>query len=51
LESALRAGLRKDGKGILFPVSRGISRAEKPGRAAAEFRDEIINIKRKMSQG
>lgn len=51
LESALRAGLRRDGKGILFPVSRGISRAEKPGRAAAEFRDEIINIKRKMSQG
>ena len=49
MESALRAGLRRDGKGILIPVSRGISRAEKPGLAAAEFRDEIINIKRKMS--
>ncbi len=45
LESALKAGLRKDGKGILLPVSRGISRAENPGRAAAELRDEIVNIK------
>ncbi|MCA2000843.1 MAG: orotidine-5'-phosphate decarboxylase [Chloroflexi bacterium] len=51
LEAALRAGLRKDGKGILLPVSRGISRAEKPGRAAAEFRDEILRIKRKLNQG
>jgi len=50
LESALRAGLRKDGRGILLPVSRGISRAEKPGRAAAEFRDEILRIKRELSQ-
>ncbi len=47
LESALKAGLRKDGKGILIPVSRAISRADKPGRAAAELRDEILNIKRK----
>jgi uridine monophosphate synthetase len=45
LESALKAGLRKDGKGILLPVSRAISRAENPGRAAAELRDEIVNIK------
>jgi orotidine 5'-phosphate decarboxylase subfamily 2 len=45
LESALKAGLRKDGKGILIPVSRGISRAEKPGRAAAELRDSILEIK------
>jgi uridine monophosphate synthetase len=51
LEAALRAGLRKDGKGILLPVSRGISRAEKPGRAAAEFRDEILRIKRELNQG
>lgn len=48
LEAALRAGLRKDGKGILLPVSRGISRAEKPGLAAAEFRDEILRIKREL---
>jgi uridine monophosphate synthetase len=48
LESALKAGLRKDGKGILLPVSRGISRAEKPGLAAAELRDQIVNIKRAL---
>jgi uridine monophosphate synthetase len=40
LEVALKAGLRKDGKGMLIPVSRGISRAES-GLAAAELRDEI----------
>lgn len=51
LESALKAGLRKDGKGILLPVSRGISRAEKPAKAAAEFRDEILRIKRELNQG
>lgn len=45
LESALRAGLRKDGRGMLIPISRGISRAESPAKAAAEFRDAIINIK------
>jgi uridine monophosphate synthetase len=46
LESALRAGLRKDGKGMLINVSRSIARAEKPGVAAAELRDEILSIRR-----
>ena len=50
LESALRAGLRKDGKGILIPISRGISRVENPAKAAAEIRDEIVNIRYKLSQ-
>jgi uridine monophosphate synthetase len=45
LEAALRAGLRKDGKGLLLPVSRSIARAEKPGLAAAELRDEILGIR------
>jgi uridine monophosphate synthetase len=45
LESALKAGLRKDGKGVLIPVSRGIARAEKPGLAAAELRDQILLIR------
>jgi uridine monophosphate synthetase len=45
LESALKAGLRKDGKGMLIPVSRGIARAEKPGLAAAELRDQIIALR------
>jgi uridine monophosphate synthetase len=50
LEAALKAGLRKDGKGMLIPISRGISRAEKPGLAAAEIRDEILQIKRQMDR-
>jgi len=49
LEAALKAGLRKDGKGMLIPVSRGISRAEKPGLAAAEIRDEILHIKQNLT--
>jgi uridine monophosphate synthetase len=49
LESALRAGLRKDGKGMLINVSRSIARAEKPGLAAAELRDEILEIKRQIN--
>jgi uridine monophosphate synthetase len=51
LESALKAGLRKDGQGILIPVSRGISRTQNPGKAAAELRDQIVNIKRDLKQG
>ena len=50
LESALRAGLRKDGKGMLINVSRGISQAKNPRLAAAEFRDSILNILRNMHQ-
>jgi uridine monophosphate synthetase len=49
LEAALQAGLRKDGTGMLIPISRGISRAEKPGLAAAEIRDEILQIKAQIS--
>jgi uridine monophosphate synthetase len=45
LESALKAGLRKDGKGMLINVSRSIARAEKPGLAAAELRDEILTLR------
>ena len=50
LESALKASLRKDGKGILIPISRSISRAESPARAAAEIRDQIVNIKYELSK-
>jgi uridine monophosphate synthetase len=45
MEAALRAGLRADGKGLLVNVSRGISRAADPARAAADLRDEMINIR------
>lgn len=48
LELALKSGLRVDGKGMLIPISRGISRAENPKLAAAEIRDEILNIKRQL---
>ncbi len=48
LELALRSGLRADGKGLLLPVSRAIARAENPGKAAADLRDEIIRIKREI---
>lgn len=41
LETALRLGLRADGKGLLINISRGISRAENPGQAAAALRDQI----------
>lgn len=46
LETALKAGLRKDGKGMLLPISRGISRAENPALAAAQFRDAILEARR-----
>jgi uridine monophosphate synthetase len=45
MEAALKAGLRRDGKGMLLPVARGISRAADPALAAAKLRDEIINIR------
>jgi orotidine 5'-phosphate decarboxylase subfamily 2 len=44
LEKSLHYGLRVDGKGLLISISRGISRAEDPARAALEIRDAIINI-------
>ena len=50
LESALRAGLRKDGKGMLVPISRGISRAESPATAAAELRDQIVNVRVRLAK-
>lgn len=45
LELVLKSGLRNDGKGMLINVSRSIARAEKPGLAAAEMRDEILHIR------
>jgi uridine monophosphate synthetase len=45
LESALRAGLRADGKGMLVNVSRAISRAEDPRLEAARLRDAMLEIR------
>ncbi len=50
LESVLRAGLRADGSGMLIPISRGISRAKNPAKAAAEIRDEMIYIRRELQK-
>lgn len=41
LESALRAGLRTDRKGLLINVSRAIARAADPRNAAAQLRDTM----------
>ncbi|MBX3036445.1 MAG: orotidine-5'-phosphate decarboxylase [Anaerolineales bacterium] len=46
LESAMKVGLRKDGKGMLIPVSRAISRANNPAKAAADLRDEMLGFRR-----
>jgi uridine monophosphate synthetase len=45
LESALTAGLREDGKGVLINASRAISRSADPLKAAAELRDAMIEIR------
>jgi len=50
LETSLKAGLRADGKGMLINVSRSIAQAENPKLAAAELRDEIVNIKRDLNR-
>lgn len=48
LEDALGAGLRADGKGVLVPVSRGISRAQDPHAAAQELVDRINHVRNKI---
>jgi uridine monophosphate synthetase len=46
---ALKAGLRSDGLGMLIPVSRGISRAENPAKAAYKIRDTINHERQAFS--
>ncbi|NUM48985.1 MAG: orotidine-5'-phosphate decarboxylase [Anaerolineales bacterium] len=43
LDAALRAGLRRDGLGMLIPVSRALSRADNPRNAARDLRDEMVH--------
>jgi uridine monophosphate synthetase len=50
LELALKSGLRTDGKGMLISVSRSVARADKPSVAAAELRDQILNIKMQLNR-
>jgi uridine monophosphate synthetase len=51
LELALKSGLRADGKGMLIPISRAISRAESPAKAAAELRDAMLEIRHALHNG
>ncbi len=46
LETALRAGLRADGQGLLVNVSRAISRSADPAKAAAELRDQMLAVRK-----
>ncbi len=41
LQAAVRAGIREDGSGLLVPVSRRISRADQPRKAASAIRESI----------
>ncbi len=50
LESAMRAGLRHDGRGMLINVSRSIARANNPKLAAAELRDQILSVQNKLGK-
>jgi uridine monophosphate synthetase len=50
LETALTAGLRPDGMGMLIPISRGISRTENWKLAAAEYRDAIQAVRLNLSR-
>jgi uridine monophosphate synthetase len=50
LRLALQAGLRADGLGMLIPVSRLLSRAADPRRAARDLRDQI-NCERTVGMG
>jgi uridine monophosphate synthetase len=50
LEAALDAGLRQDGSGMLINVSRSISRADDPGKAAVEMKGEINTLRQRVRQ-
>ena len=50
LEHVVKSGLRKDGKGILLPMSRTISQSDNPRQRAAEIRDEILVIRDRISR-
>jgi uridine monophosphate synthetase len=45
LEAALQSGLRRDGLGILIPVSRGVSQAADPHQAAQNLCNQISRVR------
>jgi uridine monophosphate synthetase len=50
LESALEAGLRPDGLGMVIPISRAISRQPDPGQAAKDINDRINQARNKIKR-
>lgn len=51
LESALRAGLRRDGLGMVLPVSRAIGAADDPAAVAGQLRGEINRGRDRLQSG
>lgn len=49
LETALRAGLRQDGLGVLISVSRAVARAEDPRLEAARLQGAINQVRRAIT--
>jgi uridine monophosphate synthetase len=50
LETALRAGLRKDGLGMVFPVSRGVARADDPRVEAIRLKEMINSVRESLGE-
>ncbi|PFH37964.1 orotidine-5-phosphate decarboxylase/orotate phosphoribosyltransferase [Besnoitia besnoiti] len=50
LEEAMEAGLCKDGKGMLIPISRGISRAQDMAAQANLYREQINAVRKRVVQ-
>ena len=48
LEIACKAGMNSFGTGMLIPVSRGISRADDPGKKAEEFKNSINEARKSV---
>ncbi|NIW49176.1 MAG: orotidine-5'-phosphate decarboxylase, partial [Gammaproteobacteria bacterium] len=50
MKEALSAGLRPDGLGMIIPISRGISRAKDPQKAAKEFVDQMNTLRKSWTE-
>ncbi len=50
LLTAMQAGLRSDGMGMLIPISRAISRAADPAAEARKLRDQMNAVRRQITQ-
>ena len=48
MDAACLAGMNQEGSGLLIPVSRGISRAQDPGKAAETLKNNIREAKARV---